>query len=73
MQRAELVLIRAHERFLRRTRLGENGLGLVIDECVQFRIQAFDAIKVSLGYFYWRNFFAADLGCEFDCGRKLSA
>jgi len=65
VQRPKFVLIPAVKRLLRLTRLGQHGLGLVIDERIQLGIQALDAIKMSPRHLQRRNFFAADFRCDF--------
>jgi hypothetical protein len=60
---AECVFVQ--NRFLRRARLGDDGFGLAVHECIQLGIQAFDAIKMSARDIHRRNFSASDLRRDF--------
>src|SRR5208283_1536493 len=68
MQRPEIVS--AQDRFLCFPCLGKDSFRLVINESVQRGIQARNAIEVSARHLHRRNFFAADLRCDFPRGKK---
>jgi hypothetical protein len=51
--------------------LCEHGFGLVIDEGVQLRIEALDAIEMGARDLDRRNCFAADLRGDLARGRKM--
>ena len=72
MQRSEVVfiLIPAQDRLLRVACLSKHDFRLVVDECVQLGIEAFDAIEVSTSYLHWRDLFAPDLRRDFPRGKK---
>ncbi len=71
MQRPEVVS--AQNRFLCVARLGQHSFRFVIDEGVQFRIQASDAIKMNARHLHRRDVFPANLRGNFPRRKKKRA